>query len=258
MMTDGEGRFCLTNLPAGDHQIQVSLDGFSTRRATVRVTSVQTAPVTITLMAAIRADVVVTATRTNRRLDDVPVRTEVISRDLMTRSGARTLADAGSLEPPRARVMNSVPTAPLPAFSATDLDGQRWTAADLRGRVVLLDFWATWCAPCLAELPRLKTLRARHSRADFEILGISLDVTSRRSFVSWLNRNRIDWPQVHERAGYAANLPRLFGVDRLPRTLVIARDGTIAATDLRGERLAAVIDALADTSARVDQPLILK
>ncbi len=164
---------------------------------------------------------------------------------------------AGSLEPPRFRVMHTVPdaaSAPLPAFSATDLDGQRWTAADLRGRVVLLDFWATWCAPCLAELPRLKTLRARHSRADFEILGISLDVKSRRSFVSWLNRNRIDWPQVHERAGYAANLPRLFGVDRLPRTLVIARDGTIAATDLRGERLAAKIDALvADTRAPVDR-----
>ena len=143
---------------------------------------------------------------------------------------------------------------PLQHFSALDIAGQRWTAADFRGRVVLIDFWATWCAPCLAELPRLKTLRAKHSRADFEVLGISLDATSRQSLVSWLNRNRIDWPQVHERAGYAAGVPRLFGVDRLPRTVVIGRDGVIAAVDLRGERLAAAIDALVDSGSAAALP----
>jgi thiol-disulfide isomerase/thioredoxin len=111
---------------------------------------------------------------------------------------------------------------------------------------VLLDFWATWCAPCLADIPRLKTLRARYPRTDFEILGISLDATSRRSFISWLNRNRIDWPQVHERAGYGGAIPLLFGIDRLPRTILIARDGSVAAVDLRGERLAAAIDVLVD------------
>jgi hypothetical protein len=67
---------------------------------------------------------------------------------------------------------------------------------------------------------------------------------SRGTAVSWLNRNRIDWPQVHERAGYAADVPRLFAVDRLPRTVVIGRDGVAAAVDLRGERLAATIDTL--------------
>jgi thiol-disulfide isomerase/thioredoxin len=132
----------------------------------------------------------------------------------------------------------------LKNLEAIDLDGRQWTAAEMRGRVVLLDFWATWCAPCLAELPRLKALRDRHSREHFEILGISLDVTSRQSFVSWLNRNRIDWPQVHERAGYSAGVPRLFGIDRLPRTILVGRDGTIAAVDLRGDHLAARIDEL--------------
>ena len=132
----------------------------------------------------------------------------------------------------------------LARFSATDLDGQRWTAADLRGRVLLVDFWATWCAPCLAELPRLKALRARHSRDEFEILGISLDPASRQSLVSWLNRNRIDWPQVHERAGYSGQVARLLDVDRLPRTILIDRHGEIAAVDLRGDRLEAAINDL--------------
>ncbi len=150
----------------------------------------------------------------------------------------------------RAGEASTVPTprhsasGPLQAFEATDLRGRRWTAADLRGRVVLIDFWATWCAPCLADLPRLKTLREKHSRADFEIVGISLDVKSRRSFVAWLNRNRIGWPQIHDRAGYGGNLPRLFGVDQLPRTILVGRDGTIVAVDARGERLVALVDAL--------------
>ena len=136
----------------------------------------------------------------------------------------------------------------LKSLKAVDLEGRQWTADEMRGRVVLLDFWATWCAPCLAELPRLQALRSRHSREHFEILGISLDVTSRHSFVSWLNRNRIDWPQVHERAGYASSVPRLFGIDRLPRTILVGRDGAIAAVDLRGDRLAARIGQLLATT----------
>lgn len=132
----------------------------------------------------------------------------------------------------------------LQNLAAVDLDGRRWTATDLRGRVILMDFWATWCAPCLADLPRLKALRERHPRSDFEILGISLDATSRRTLVSWLNRNRIDWPQVHERSGYSGETARLFGIDRLPRTLVIDRDGSVAAVDMRGERLEELVNAL--------------
>ena len=132
----------------------------------------------------------------------------------------------------------------LRLFTAEDLAGHEWTAAHLRGKVVLLDFWATWCAPCLADLPRLKTLRAAYSRDDFEILGISLDAMSRRAFVSWLNRHRIDWPQIHERTAYGGELPRLFGVDRLPRTIVIDRDGRVAAVDVRGEDLARLVELL--------------
>jgi thiol-disulfide isomerase/thioredoxin len=137
-----------------------------------------------------------------------------------------------------------VVSAALEQFSATDLAGRRWTAADLGGRVVLLDFWATWCAPCLADLPLLQALRQEHPRDDFEILGISLDVTSRRAFVSWLNRHRIEWPQIHLRQGYAADVPTLFGVEQLPSTVVIDRAGRVAGIDVRGDRLVAVVNAL--------------
>lgn len=135
-------------------------------------------------------------------------------------------------------------SAALQRLSAVDLEGRRWTADSLRGRVVLIDFWATWCAPCLAEMPRLKALRSRHHRRDFEILGISVDATSRPALVSWLNRNRIEWPQVHERSGYSGPTVRLFGIESLPRTILIDRDGTVVARDVRGETLVALVDDL--------------
>lgn len=125
-----------------------------------------------------------------------------------------------------------------------DLDGRRWTADRLRGRVVLIDFWATWCAPCLGELPRLRQLRDRYDRRDFEIIGVMLEAASKRTLVSWLNRNRIDWPQVQERGGYAGSVARAYGVDRLPWTVLIDRDGQVAAIGLRGEPLADRIEEL--------------
>jgi thiol-disulfide isomerase/thioredoxin len=133
-------------------------------------------------------------------------------------------------------------------LDAVDISGRRWTAGDLRGRVILIDFWATWCAPCLADLPRLKALHARHSRSDFEIVGVSLDATSRRTFVSWLNRNRIEWPQIHEPGAYGAATARLFGVDHLPVTILVDRDGSVAAVNLRGAELAARVDSMVQSS----------
>ena len=93
-VTSAEGTFCLDDLVPGVHTVVVALPGFVTRRVELTVPFQGPAPVELVLTHSLRSDVVVTATRTSRRLDDVPVRTEVISRDLMARSGARTLADA--------------------------------------------------------------------------------------------------------------------------------------------------------------------
>jgi outer membrane receptor for ferrienterochelin and colicins len=93
-VTSADGTFCINNLASGPHTIETTLDGFVSRKLEFTIPRTDPRPLVITLTPGLRTDVVVTATRTNRRLDDVAVRTEVISRDLMSRSGARTLADA--------------------------------------------------------------------------------------------------------------------------------------------------------------------
>ena len=139
----------------------------------------------------------------------------------------------------------ATPSAPI-SWRAVDLDGRVWSSESLRGRVVLIDFWATWCAPCLAELPRLRRLHARYDTGDLVILGISLDRSSARDFRSWLQRQGIGWPQVREVGGYDSPLAAQFGVEVLPASFLVGRDGRVVARDLRGESLTARVRALVE------------
>ena len=126
----------------------------------------------------------------------------------------------------------------------TTTDGTRMSLEGLRGKVVLLDFWATWCAPCLAELPRLRRLHEELGASGLVIVGVSLDGIEPRRFASWTRRNGVSWPQVRDGRSYNGALARAFSVEELPATVLFDRDGRLAARDLRGERLEAAIRAL--------------
>lgn len=128
------------------------------------------------------------------------------------------------------------------AFTTTD--GTRLSLEALRGKVVLLDFWATWCAPCLAELPRLRRLHEELSASGLVIIGVSLDGIEPRRFRSWTRRNGVAWPQVRDGRSYQGALARAFDVEELPATALFGRDGRLAARDLRGEPLEAAIRRL--------------
>lgn len=140
-------------------------------------------------------------------------------------------------------------------FEARDLDGRRWTAAELGGRVVLLDFWATWCAPCLAEIPSLRRATERFGDRGFLVLGVSLDRGERRDLESFLHRQGIDWPQVHDGRGVDGPLARRFRVTAVPRTFLVDRTGRIVGIDLKGEVLLAALPALLPApNAACDHP----
>jgi thiol-disulfide isomerase/thioredoxin len=129
-------------------------------------------------------------------------------------------------------------------LDATDLQGRRWNASTLAGRVVLIEFWASWCAPCLAEIPLLRTLRAAHGPERFEVLAVSLNSSDRRSLIAWVNRQGLDWPQIHEGRAFNGPTARMFGVRALPASILLDERGRVAAVNLRGTALKRAIDAL--------------
>jgi thiol-disulfide isomerase/thioredoxin len=144
----------------------------------------------------------------------------------------------------------AVAEAAFATFRATDIEGRELTSSSLRGRVVVLDFWATWCAPCLKEVPTYQRLRRDYDESRLAIIGVSVDVLDRRGLVSWLNRQQVTWTTIHDRRGYSGELAQQFRVTSLPTTYVFDANGKMIASNVRGERLIQTIAELLAPPAR--------
>jgi thiol-disulfide isomerase/thioredoxin len=138
------------------------------------------------------------------------------------------------------------------------LDGKTLDVRELRGQVVLVDFWATWCPPCRAAIPELRELHRRYHEHGFEIVGVSLDF-QRSALERSVKENELPWPQIYfDRKGQqdAANpLARRLGVESIPYTLLIDREGKVVATGLHGRALASAVGAVVE--GRPASPLAL-
>lgn len=115
---------------------------------------------------------------------------------------------------------------PAPAFTLSGLDQKRIGLADFQGRVVLVDFWATWCAPCLAELPDLKTLFGRYRDRGFTILAISLDEPEQTPLVKRFVRERgVPYPVLL--AGGMDQIPAGYDFQGLPTAYLVDQEGRV-------------------------------
>lgn len=135
-----------------------------------------------------------------------------------------------------------------PDFSATALDGKEFKLSGLRGKTVLLDFWATWCGPCVGELPTLKQAQEKFADRGLVIVSISLDnqAETARKFASQQGMN---WTQLWTAGVYESELAKLYGVGAIPATFLIGPDGKVVARDLRGKKLLRQIEKLAQPVA---------
>ena len=125
---------------------------------------------------------------------------------------------------------------PAPDFVAEDLAGNEIVLSELRGNVVLIDFWATWCPPCIAELPNVKRIYRRNKDKDFRVLGISLD-SELPELEAFLKGSDIEWPQIFEEAVPQGSIADAYGVEYIPATYLLDRNGIIRYVDLRDMEL---------------------
>ena len=115
------------------------------------------------------------------------------------------------------------------------LDGEELDWEKYRGKVVLVDFWATWCGPCLAELPNIKEAYEKYHDKGFEVVGVNID--ERRFAVDqYLAKNPLPWTQLHQEEE-GNKLAEYYGISAIPFIALVNKEGKVVTLDARGRRL---------------------
>ncbi|OFX46395.1 MAG: hypothetical protein A2046_13800 [Bacteroidetes bacterium GWA2_30_7] len=123
-----------------------------------------------------------------------------------------------------------------PEISLPNPDGKILNLSDFRGKVVLLDFWASWCKPCRIENPNLVANYKKYHSKGFEIFQVSLDKT-KQDWINAIANDKLNWIHVSDLQYWNSPAAKLYNVSSIPSNFLIDKDGKIIATNLRGEEL---------------------
>ncbi|HEY0175855.1 MAG TPA: TlpA disulfide reductase family protein [Pedobacter sp.] len=126
--------------------------------------------------------------------------------------------------------------AKAPVFTQNDVNGKPISLTDLRGKYVLLEFWASWCHPCRAESPNLLKQYKLYKDKGFEILSVSVD-NDRSRWLDAIAKDGLTWLQVSDLKGWDNEARKLYGLSGVPGNFLISPEGKIVASNLTGEKL---------------------
>lgn len=127
-----------------------------------------------------------------------------------------------------------------PGFTQFDLKGDPYSLSDLKGKYVLIDFWASWCPDCIREIPDLLVTHQEFKDKNFEILGVSYD----KEFAAWSNavkKYNLDWKHISDLQNWANSAGQLYGVKSIPQNVLVDPKGIIVARNLHGEELRKIL-----------------
>ena len=130
-----------------------------------------------------------------------------------------------------------LPGMEAPEIEMADRDGNIRKLSSLRGKVVLIDFWASWCRPCRMENPNVVRLYRLYHFKGFEVFSVSLD-NNRDAWLKAIEDDHLTWPNhVSDLRGWSSAAGRLYGIQSIPATVLIDRNGKVLARNLRGQDL---------------------
>jgi thiol-disulfide isomerase/thioredoxin len=152
----------------------------------------------------------------------------------ITLTGDHTTLHAGTIAPDPIIESELKPGDPMPDLAIKTLDGQALRISSLKGKVVLVDFWASWCAPCVAEIPNMRTIAAAHAHDKFFMLSLSEDEDLKEA-TRMAKLENITWPQAW--VGTDSPCIKTCGASAIPASFLIGPDGRIISRDLRGNDL---------------------
>jgi len=142
------------------------------------------------------------------------------------------------------RLSNLIPVGgEAPDFRQRTPDGREIALSSLRGKVVLIDFWASWCKPCRMENPNVKKVYEKYHRKGFEILGVSLD----RDMNAWkgaIEQDGLPWMHVSDLQFWNNAVAQQYGISSIPFTVLVGKDGKVLDKNLRGPALEAKLAEL--------------
>jgi thiol-disulfide isomerase/thioredoxin len=133
---------------------------------------------------------------------------------------------------------------PAPEFTGVDLSGEPFSLQARQGSIVVVDFWASWCGPCIAELPTLRQLADEFPPTDVIVVGVNLD-RSESDFVAAVDAHQIGYLQIYD--SDTGPIGELYRISGIPMTYVIDREGVIRARGLRGENLITAVRDLIES-----------
>lgn len=126
-------------------------------------------------------------------------------------------------------------------FAQADPNGKMVNLTDLRGKYVLVDFWASWCGPCRAENPNVVNAFNKYKDKGFTVLGVSFD-QNREKWLQAVQADKLTWTQVSDLKGWGNEAGKLYGISSIPQNLLLDKEGKIIAKNLRGAELEAKLE----------------